>query len=418
MLDTLSSAYLLDFDDFESEPKLPSYTCQSSAGCSTVLTGHQQRKYKYTVAKSMAGPGISLTVSGDSRISNEIPAFMEGGEVAGLVQISVNNGEDIRAVHVSLKGRVLTGRTSDAVCTFLDLRKTLWTAQSGSLETHRDSTNEYDYIWPYSLVLPKEVAISPVDGGKDQVFALPHSFAEPGVPARVQYELIVSLEQTKWKWKRNRRIATELGYVQSNPNWLTGDLSAVATFRAGADANWKALDFSLTGNVSQFQLRTVDFHCTLSLKGPLCFARGSSIPLHLRLRCRDKQALELISSPDAVVVQLNRRVNYRDVQMCGGKPSRWSSVIESMGVATWKIHEETLSEEPALSCYHSALIGKLKLDRDLVPSAVIANLAIEYFISVHPFSSPAFQPKDNKGALLLSQMVQVTTNLLSQSEHE
>ncbi|KAJ3720830.1 hypothetical protein DFJ43DRAFT_717265 [Lentinula guzmanii] len=421
MLDSSSSADLPDFEVFEGGPELPLYTRRPSAGCSTVLVGRQQRKFRYSVEKSLAGPGITLTVYGDSKISNELPSFMAGDRVAGVIQISVNNGEDIRAVHISLRGRVLTGRTSDAVCTFLDLQETLWTEGSGSLEANVDSTNESDYIWPYSLVLPKDVAISQVDGEKEQVFPLPHTFTEPGVPARVQYELEVFLKQTKWK--RNRRIATEIGCFQSNPNrtFRSGYIPSTSSFQcAEADGvtRWKALDFDLTGIISQFHSRTVHFFCTLSLKDPLCYTRGSYIPLLLKIRSQDRQALELISSPDAAIVQLNRRINYKDVQMCGGKSSRWSSVVETVGVVTWKSHEGTLLEEPVLAEYSSTIIGKVKLKRDLAPSSVIANMAIEYFISVHPFSSPSFQPKDNKSGSLLSQMVQITTDLSSLSEYE
>ncbi|KAJ3987407.1 hypothetical protein F5890DRAFT_800722 [Lentinula detonsa] len=192
MLDSSSSTYLPDFEVFEGEPELPLYTRRPSAGCSTVLVGRQQRKFRYSVEKSLAGPGITLTVYGDSKISNELPSFMAGDRVAGVIQISVNNGEDIRAVHISLRGRVLTGRTSDAVCTFLDLQETLWTEGS-----------------------------------------------------------------------------------------------------------------------------------------------------------------------------------------CGGKSSRWSSVVETVGVVTWKSHEGTLLEEPVLAEYSSTIIGKVKLKRDLAPSSVIANMAIE-----------------------------------------
>ncbi|KAJ3778086.1 hypothetical protein FB446DRAFT_27830 [Lentinula raphanica] len=415
-----TSDFLPDFQDFESDPKLPSYTRRPVAGCSTVLMGRQQKEFRYTVDKSLAGPGISLIVSGDSKISSELPSFMAGDKVAGVVQISVNNGEDVRAVQISLKGRVLTGRTSDAVCTFLDIRETLWTEESGPLETHTTPTNGGDYSWPYSLVLPKDVVISQVDGEKEQAFPLPHTFAEPGVPARVQYELEVFLRQGKWK--RNRRLVTEVGCFQGNQTRIRSgyipSISSVQFAEADGVTCWKALNFDLEGIVSQFQSRTAHFSCTLSLKDPLCYTRGSYIPLLLKIRSQDRQALELISSPDTVAVELNRRINYKDVQMCGGKSSRWSSVVETVGVGTWKFHGDILLEEPVLSEYRSTLIGKVKLRRDLAPSCVIANMAIEYFISVHPFSSPAFQPKDNKTGSLLSQAVQITTDLSSLSEYE
>jgi len=322
----------------------------------------------------------------------------------------VNNGQDIRAIDVSVKGRVVTGRNADGEYTFLDLRKTLWTAELDKIDAHRDPANANDYIWPFSLDLPKEIVLAQDDSEKDKAFPLPHTFSEAGIPARVYYELVVCLKQSKWKI--NRRISTEIGYFQTNPTplSLTTNPCTVAE-----DSCWRTLrTVSVAGTVSQFQQREAELLCTLHLKNSLLgYTPGSSIPLLLEIRSQDRQALELLSSPDAVVVKLSRRISYKDLQMCGGNSSRWSRVTEIVGEATWSLHEAALSKESVLSeSYHSTtLAGKINLKRGLVPSAVIANLAIEYFVSVYPFSSPAFQSKDSNSVSLISQAVQINSDI-------
>lgn len=98
-----SSVYLLDLDVVRSEPKLPGYTPRPSAECSSIPVERESKSFEYKLAKNMTGPGISLTVSGNSRISKELPSFMEGDKVAGAVRVlSVNNGQDIRAIDVSV----------------------------------------------------------------------------------------------------------------------------------------------------------------------------------------------------------------------------------------------------------------------------------------------------------------------------
>ena len=124
MSNSPSPAYLLDLDDVDdidstgSEPNLPSYTRRPSAGCSTVLVDRRTRNFTYKLAKSMARPGVSLTISGDSRLSKALPSFMEGDKVAGVVRISVNSGEDIRSISVSVS-RYLPYSFSRALITAL-----------------------------------------------------------------------------------------------------------------------------------------------------------------------------------------------------------------------------------------------------------------------------------------------------------
>ncbi|KAF5391525.1 hypothetical protein D9757_002501 [Collybiopsis confluens] len=398
-----------DIDPSRNESTLPSYTRRPSAGCSTVLMNRRTKKFTYKLAKSLTQPGISLSISGDSKLSKDLPSFMEGDQVAGAVQISVHSGQDIRSISVSLRGRVLTGRSSDGVFTFLNLHDTLWSGELGDLQAHKDPTGEYDYSWPFSLALPKDVVVSPGNDGRSRTFPLPHTFVESGIPARVLYQLVVSVKQSKWK--RNRRVSTQIGYFQSNQSFR--DLATSAD--EPSDGTWKTLKtVTVTGSVAQFQHRPASLDCTLSLKGSSSYTRGSAIPLRLEIQSQDRLALELLSSPDAVNVHLNRRIRYKDVQMFGGSSSRWSTVIESVGAVTWvpQAGEGNLSETtPSPDYYRSALTGKLKLKRSLVPSASIANLSIEYFISLYPFSSPAFLSKDNKSTPLISRNVQINTDL-------
>lgn len=123
----------------------------------------------------------------------------------------------------------------------------------------------------------------------------------------------------------------------------------------------------------------------------LYYSPGSSIPLLLEIWSKEQQALELLTSPDTIVVQLNRRISYKDLQMCGSSSSCWSKVTETVGLATaWSLREPAPSEEPVLSeSCRSTLVGKIELKQELVPSAAIANLSIEVSVIESTWWTPS-----------------------------
>lgn len=117
----------------------------------------------------------------------------------------------------------MTGRTSDGAYTFLSLRKTLWTAELGKLDTYRESlTNDSEgYLWHFSFDLPREIILANGDDNeKNQVFPLPRTFTEAGIPARVYYELAVCMKQSRWK--RNRRLVKVFRCFASNSHSFSG----------------------------------------------------------------------------------------------------------------------------------------------------------------------------------------------------
>lgn len=93
-----SSVCLPDVDDARSEHGLSSYSSGSS-----ILESKETKGFEYKLAKNLAGPEMTLSIYGDSRLSSELPSFMEGDEVAGEVRVaSANNGQDIQAIEVSV----------------------------------------------------------------------------------------------------------------------------------------------------------------------------------------------------------------------------------------------------------------------------------------------------------------------------
>lgn len=95
---SFSSVCLPDADDARSEHGLSTYSFGSS-----ILESKETKGFEYKLAKNLAGPEMSLTVYGDSRLSSELPSFMEGDKVAGEIRVaSANNGQYIQAVEVSV----------------------------------------------------------------------------------------------------------------------------------------------------------------------------------------------------------------------------------------------------------------------------------------------------------------------------
>ncbi|KAJ7275678.1 hypothetical protein C8J57DRAFT_1504980 [Mycena rebaudengoi] len=76
----------------------------------------------------------------------------------------------------------------------------------------------------------------------------------------------------------------------------------------GPDADpegWQSLpSFSISGLL--FSVLAVDVKCTLALAKPLCYTRSSSIPCALTIETENAQALDVLASPTAALVYLER----------------------------------------------------------------------------------------------------------------
>ena len=134
-----------------------------------------------------------------------------------------------------------------------------------------------------------------------------------------------------------------------------------------------AMQLSLAKPVSPADLQDDVFQLTLL---QLCYTRGSVIPCSLDIQTFDSQTLDLIASPNTVVVRLRRRLKY--FISAGQALSKKQSVASSVAVddvesaVWWKPSEDSPNE--ACECQ---LEGEIHLANDLAPSSDFAPFTIE-----------------------------------------
>ena len=92
------------------------------------------------------------------------------------------------------------------------------------------------------------------------------------------------------------------------------------------------------------------------------------IPISLRLEGDDEQALDLLSSPKAIVARLRRRIKYHKlVEVL----ARRDSIDHSQLAFWWPSTEQ--SEQRGVRCVN----GELHLRADIKPTSAMAHFRIE-----------------------------------------
>jgi hypothetical protein len=143
-----------------------------------------------------------------------------------------------------------------------------------------------------------------------------------------------------------------------------------------------------------FNKRKAAVNCTLSLAKPLIFTRGSAIPCILDIESQDPQALDLLSAPKAVRVQLRRTVRYHLASAPNSSASWTENVSDIQAAVWWPSHNGRTS--PSVR----RLEGEIHLPRDLQPSSAIAHFTLSYSVTLLPFLSPAFESSDTRPLLV------------------
>ncbi|KAJ8072274.1 hypothetical protein PM082_015833 [Marasmius tenuissimus] len=372
----------------------PRYSRRPLSGCSTVHIQTSVKEFTYN------HDTVTLTINGDASLSEEIPTVVEGGKITGSVRLCWNKGQKVRDVTVSVRGRILTGvrkhRASD-VYTFLSLPVELWTRCMGRLYPTNESVLERR--WSFSIPLPKEVTVASTGGLRHsvKVCRLPNSFTDPSSPAHVVYDVLVRAKRKPWQ--RDWGLSAQFVYCQGNRSHLT------SLSRTIDDVGWKTYR-SVVLNGTLFRVRDVEVRYALSLATPMCYNLGTPICLFLVIKSEDRELLDILANPESIVVRLERRVRYQDVQMHAAKSMRWLSAVDQLVLASWKPTQR--QQEPT----RRFMRGELRVEDDMCPSINILNIVVEYMVTMYAFCGSGFRPhKLDKSGILLSEPVEITTAL-------
>lgn len=105
----------------------------------------------------------------------------------------------------------------------------------------------------------------------------------------------------------------------------------------------------------------------------LCYTRGTAIPCIMMIETPDEQALDLLSSPRAVIVRLQRRITYSagaQAHQTHAAGKEWQAAID---------YPSTAAFWPGPACDQGRrrrLDGEIQLSKRLKPSSALLQFSI------------------------------------------
>ncbi|KAF9466645.1 hypothetical protein BDZ94DRAFT_187800 [Collybia nuda] len=399
----LPPAYSSDsLDALYSEPdtsELPSYTRRPTPPSSTRSSSHVYKEFTTELSRK-GQPWAVLTVLADGALSASLPTILEGSSVTGSVKLNLDKKDGIHSVIVYVKGSIITGSHSGEQFTFLECSKTLWSQstainESTSLNNNNNNNGRSqlrgDRLWPYAISLPKEIVLPIASKSSPETFRLPQTFLERHARASIQYS--VNLLISRGKLRLDHRATIVFGYIPitkpSPPSFLRQLAYQENSPLWGPDSDpdgWHTMEpVRVEGKI--FNARMVNVKCTLSLALPLCYTRGSAIPCFMTIETIDWQALDLLSSPRAIVMRLRRRIRASAETGKTVDSYGWKDAVDDSQLAAWWPSTEGA---PDGSKPRREINGELHLPIDTKPTSAMAHFRIEYSVVLFPFDTAGF----------------------------
>ncbi|KAF8125389.1 hypothetical protein K438DRAFT_1892042 [Mycena galopus ATCC 62051] len=336
-------------------------------------------------------PWAISTIQGDRRLSKTMPTVLEGSNLVGSVKFLLQRSESIHAVCILIRGELLKSRDGAATIPFFKSKHTLWPVEGTSQVSTKFKKG--DYNWPFSLSIPATF----VKEGK--TFRLPQFFSDRLAIFRIQY--VAELRVVRGKLRPDDQVARTFEYFSMQQPGPPSALRQLAyqenspLLGPTADREgWTSQSASVKGNL--FSSHQIELKFMFSLATPLSYTRRTCIPCALTIDTEDAHAFDLLTTPAACMVYLER--NSRRTN----EKSEWTQTIEPCGRAVFHPSTEGTPDYSA-----RRLMGELHLRADLQPSFAIFGFRVEYAVVVFPFQAAGFKPLDS--GPVLRQEVEIVT---------
>lgn len=371
-----------------------------------------------------------------SSTPHTVPRLYGSDNVAGTIDLKLDQPHIVSSITLVLKGRIITSFTEGGSYPFLEYSHNVWNKSDGdprrsSIGTKFDGRLSGDIEFPFSFPFPTEINLESravTKGNRASrppvVTFTPQTFLERNLKANIEYELVLTIShgilRTNSKIKAPiifiPRIAPDPPSEKRQSAYLEGSYLPLPP---RDPEGWVALPkVSVTG-VFQKQ-RDVALELTLHLAYPLCYTRGSVIPCYLVLSSMDSRALELLFNPKMQYVRLARRIRFFEdpgkgiEQKLQGKEPNIIEEVDEAELAVWWVPPKDIPQED----YTKRLEGEIHLAKDLPPSSDFIPFIIEYAVEILPFDTHIFKcsnlrrSDDDAGSsskVLLSHPVTVAT---------
>ncbi|GBE88581.1 hypothetical protein SCP_1303980 [Sparassis crispa] len=397
--------------------ELPSYARTPSTSWDVPPLNTQ---HSFHLTKKDGEHWLSLTVVSRAATNVETPMFFQGGLVGGTLMLNLEKEDIIDSVHIALTGQL--NYFSHSASYFLNMKRTLWSCSvDQDPEVLADAPNTVKqsgklkgrYEWPFSFKLPKGVSIVShidVDSARKN-FRLPPSLSDGISGVRVEYQLAVRVERGRLR-SHSKLVVPILFNPLLRPTTpsITRQLAYRENFPlVGADGDpegWKTLPpVKLRGKI--FKSIAVEAACTLSLARPLCYTRGTPIPLMLTIESADQQALDLLATRHAIVVRLVQRTSFGTTMPGFRETSAEEQPLKevrsrSIGRAVWWPPENEVQLPN-----RRTLAGEIHIPEAVSPRCHILNFNLDHMVVIEPFQAVGFIPSEKKP--LLRESVEIVT---------
>ncbi|KAJ7077161.1 hypothetical protein B0H15DRAFT_862621 [Mycena belliarum] len=370
---------------------LPGYSQRSSLVPRRIMTEHQ---YHLTSAGSKP-PWATLKVISRASTPSDVPIFLEGDKITGSFTVDLGGSDHITCVSAVARGQISPGPADKEALTFVELTTTLWSKENCDPQTSSGSSSRCSsklsghHEWSFTLEMPSSVTLTATSHFQSGTFRLPQSFLERRFSTSIQYSLIVHVIRSRFRV--NSRLQTIFIYVPATRPSPPSPLRQLA-YRdnsplpgpAADPTGWETLPpFTVRGTV--FSTRQTEIMCQLSIAKPLCYTRGSPIPLRITLSSADVQALDLLSAPRAISVHLRRRLKpvmpaSKRNGIFDANADLSADPAENIAAAAWWPSSDGAPEYAASTSRgvrQHRLDGEIQLPTSLKPSAEIAHFAVE-----------------------------------------
>ncbi|KAL0954346.1 hypothetical protein HGRIS_003340 [Hohenbuehelia grisea] len=414
-------------DDFVTDPfdtgagELPSYSRRGAVSPTPTQrsTASQRvpREFSYDMLTRKNSPWLVLTVCGNSLLSKHAPVIVEGSELTGSVKLLLDSSDLIQSISVSVLGLIISGANPGDTYTFLELNQVLWAKahsgdprQPGSAGRFSGKLPPGEYAWPFSFAMPPEVTLYVGAGahGAERNFRLPQTFLERHARASVQYSVVVRVVRNKLR--PDSKLTATFGFLPITKPSPPSPLRQLAyqenspLLGPGGDPDgWHMVGQTIIRG-TLFGQRPVNALCSLYIAKPLCYTRGTVLPCFMTIESPDMQALDLLSSPKAIMVRLRRNIKYHEFRTMAVDAMTWRDSVDDTDPAVWWPSTEG---EEADTLVRRHLCGEIQLKKTLKPSTAIGNFRIEYLVTLLPFDATAFVSTDTEP--LLEQAVEIAT---------
>ncbi|PPR02623.1 hypothetical protein CVT24_002194 [Panaeolus cyanescens] len=396
---------------------------------------------EYTIEEKGAPLLVTtLYVSGNTP-PHANPTYTQQEEIKGDVRLTLQKPTKVKKVMIVIRGKLAYG-TSDMgskVLWFYQRKTTLWAREQGqptNSESPRTPSQIPDttmdagkllgtYIWNFSIPFPppsQVLQLLPVNGKSYEKpeFKLPHTFQESFNVCYVVYHAYVELH--RGGFSDDKEMVIPINFVPVIVPPPIPHLRQMAyqdgrpILGPSADPNgWTALEtVNLQGRL--FQQREATVACTLYVANPLCYTRGTVIPLYLELEGDDVQALDLLASSSAPLVRLKRTVNsHPQPKSRSTLPSFKPLTNYSHPAVWWSTSADALPASPGSAPQYSepgkrSLQGELHLKNNLVPTSAVGHFWLEYSVILLPSRVTGFEPLEkNPEKPLAEKRVEIVT---------